>query len=1796
MNRLLILSKLQQLTGKLKSAPGISGGELPELQRHLAEQLIRDSEFTVSGNRLQHEAAEEIEGVADPEEKFSHLSGLFEDSGRAQRVAATPLAFRRETAFHSSLLGNSVPEWGAGMAVSKSYGPFVDEHGLHVWFDFYLPIQLVSVYIKGVSSPALLIPVRGTLTPRKSYKVERGSVWIASNLIAKTSSLYGFFTGLKVRGGSLELSANAEVSPGEIRINPGVKASLHLDLEQNSVNAIHGKAGTDAREASVRLPETVALTFSSANSSFMAGNASCKLFGCSAEFRSNKTAPLWIPPISQILVPYTVKTHSHSPDTFKINSSDSRLCNLVGRAEIGDNSGWLLPAAKVAPSQLGAAAGTGALCVGLKKGIDANWKGLQGKKTDLTLPAIIAEPGLITVVDFFAKNIYGKQRWLLWRNDKARPHHSEITLGFGKAFPFVFISSTQNSEALFFFCKHKASLDRPVDANGAAFRIESSIAFAGILQNGSRFRVLLLDNDLLFDGNFGKPDAYKRHSLILRNALFNVTRPYSLFLSGDLEHDKYITEGGLALMFGIYLYLPTLPDPYVANYTALLRGQPGGPAGNVGMMLAGFVKWNDKVGVQEGEAEKGDDFDNQAYVYFRFAPPDPFAVPAPPAGVNTDFRLTQGEEPARARDFKTGVRTFNSDLTGGLTAEKPVVPMLLPEQSVSTNVLRSTVDVSVHERVSRAVDSGETQSLIGGLEENPMLGLLKDRAALVDQTLTVALGHAERGFAGEDSAAISSPFGGRTRAAAGTTVPPRDDVNIPLPYSAFMLLDVSSNADQMGVSLGTAFRVDRDERGDTNIRNVNAFVGVTPGAGSGQQLQILNMDVVATAQNLRAVTLPQISWEPVANIPLAIEGSPAPDDLVTVAPGLLVYDNDGIPTYIFSESPYLVPITPLSVTKHFLQEFHDRHTPRQLRSIFTLPFALIAQADFNRELNRPEGENARLSFNRPQFGQFRGGLQIKTLAPAASSAAKRPAFEGWTVQLDNIKWFLFGIPLPGSTLGKTVKTIFNGEFTPAGSKPQVPLEKMEISGYGASIFSNWLDGDAAIAEVSQAKFDVLVGRTAHEVIQVRSILYPFGVHVVRTITLMRSPNGYVYRSDSGWKAESDGFYNFKYAVNFQSGPPLPVADPYTFHKQPVKGVSNVREIRDYPDGGTFNSSFKVNDPDLPGEVLGMTLAQWQQVNKQVTSLNQTLKVEMQAVVFDADVHFDNVVSGGAKDPAYGDFKVQSRKMLGYVQLSPPAILVPSHTFAELLKFQNGSLGGPVDCIINVAGSKQRMRISRVDVNPAKDAANKDIFATAARGSLILPPDGSWAVVKQQTDTGDVKPVEEGQSVPLIKPNASANYKIANPSDVVMETASKTNFGVLQTTGTQKLLFDIPQFTPGQAKLKSSNTYFADAYKLLNSKGAFPNIVNATALTSAEKEVEILGEGLMRMAERNINLGNLLPANYVYPFIYEKDIIKIYAQYKSTSNASGNLKLGIDSAAALADKWKAALSNIRVVVDLGKDGGAFSNLMWVDGNFNASSGLSPKYDRPELQFGPVLKPIVDILEILALLTGDDFDRGMDVGMSNSADNWEYKFSCSKEIPVIKFPSPEQLSINPNPPLKLEAGLRVGFYFNEVLSIPTDLKQLVPTCGAFVEFHGGLQVMCFSLAAASIYAVGQVTLGIAADTKAGISLHMKFGFGVELVVGLPVVGNVSVLYMVEIIIGLSTSALDVGAMMLFRGSAEICGGLVGVCIQIEAGGTIHRDFANDRTECIAQVTFSIDITILWVIDIDFSETWQETRQIS
>jgi hypothetical protein len=84
------------------------------------------------------------------------------------------------------------------------------------------------------------------------------------------------------------------------------------------------------------------------------------------------------------------------------------------------------------------------------------------------------------------------------------------------------------------------------------------------------------------------------------------------------------------------------------------------------------------------------------------------------------------------------------------------------------------------------------------------------------------------------------------------------------------------------------------------------------------------------------------------------------------------------------------------------------------------------------------------------------------------------------------------------------------------------------------------------------------------------------------------------------------------------------------------------------------------------------------------------------------------------------------------------------------------------------------------------------------------------------------------------------------------------------------------------------------------------------------------------------------------------------------------------------------------------------------------------------------------------------------------------------------------------------------------------------------------------------------------------------------------------MVGVEIYADSAKLNVSAFLLFKGQAELLGGLVGVTITIEAKGTITR--TADRTDCAAMVTFGLDISIFLVIDISFSQSWQEQRQIA
>ena len=245
MDKTEVLNEVRRLTGSLTRAASAPPDAVRSLERSLSSALLAAADPVVTGFRLDHESAVEVTGaVEDTTARFAHLDDLFATSatGASASANAPPLVFRRETAFRSDLAAMSMPAWSAGMAPSQSIGPFVDAQGKKVWFDFFARVQLLRFTIAGSTGPSLLIPViRFRSVSQRSFRIQPGSVWIASNLLVATAALDGYYTGLRVKGGSLQLSRDATVAGDDFTIDAGPSEWIDRCPRHRGSQRTHGR-------------------------------------------------------------------------------------------------------------------------------------------------------------------------------------------------------------------------------------------------------------------------------------------------------------------------------------------------------------------------------------------------------------------------------------------------------------------------------------------------------------------------------------------------------------------------------------------------------------------------------------------------------------------------------------------------------------------------------------------------------------------------------------------------------------------------------------------------------------------------------------------------------------------------------------------------------------------------------------------------------------------------------------------------------------------------------------------------------------------------------------------------------------------------------------------------------------------------------------------------------------------------------------------------------------------------------------------------------------------------------------------------------------------------------------------------------------------------------------------------------------------------------------------------------------------------------------------------------------------
>lgn len=1679
----------------------------------------------------------------------------------------------REVPVRSTQIGRSIPAWAAGAKVEKTIGPLIRDDGRVVAIDFYRVVKLLGIYQQNSPLPVILFQAEfqdrklklATAPPvevTKDYKVVAGSVWIRCDMLAQNAP-NNRYAGLKVRSGMIQLSQNPVLQNGKLVLGAqtGVQVSLALD-QTASESYSKKKYGKDAVAVKIKTPENLSFSFTGVSKAQISslGSGKAELYGQDFSFQQKNAAPTYHSQLSRLLIPMASNQSEIKPISLK-----SSLIEIHENAPI-KSAAWAIPAAELDVNNPLEVGGSGGFLLEGKPGLKFTWQELEAKNIKLQQPLILIDPGRIGLSDLVAEGEGAFQEFEHWK-DEQNEHGTSLSIFLGKKTSLIYNSLAEGVEMIAATVNASHNVDRPVTVNGLPVEVKTKDSLLVLAGSEHRNLLYLIDDNILWDNKlpFDKVPKFKSLALALENALFTVTPVNGAMIFGECTEDwKRIVKSHTFLVFGLLGYLPTLPDPYLAKLSYLKRlTERGGRKG-----IEGIVSWLICQISQSPVSKKPDD------VKVRF-----------------HFGLESNQQQSAGNSDGLVARSFHA------------------ESISSGKVIRSEIP-NVSEKIA---SKAKVQDPLPPYEQRLAPHIQKYQNEL------------------------------------------------------FALLDVSSNANQMGVSLGsplnrrvtTGIAVARSE----NTAHIESY--------ANQMFGVEGMEVVVQGSAARLFMLPQVAWEPVFN--LSPPGNNVKGDPLE---GVNYYPNDGGPTRIANYHSGHVPLAPKPLIKYTLERYKN-NKDAAVDALFTLPFGLRALAELSHNEPR-ESEEPELKLVNPSFpNEMVGGIQIRAIAKDYGKEAldgagsDSPMFKGFTVQLANILG-MNGVPNNTSTLGRSVTKIFNNEFFTEESNPGelkkrgVPLSQIDFSGYGASTFSNWLSPRAAIAETSQARFDVMLGRTGHEVIQVKSILYPWGIRVVRTITLFRTGSGYVYRTDSGWQAESDGLFDFRYKYLNKSTSKTVTETPFKLHTGPIRGLYNVTNIQEDGNIAEYNVpaaiKIPINQPyvDEFGELVNNT------TGKEITK-----DVILSPVWFDADIKMDNLIQG------HKNGMTPSKKILGYVQLAPQGVTIPEKNFVELLNLQGGLIGGDVDCIMDLNKSGQLMRITRFDISPSVAKNNFDpVFVASARGNVLLPKDGSWSVVQHETGTGEVTPLPTYTPVPVIREgdwkvgneleSAVLNGKllrIAHPKEILRNPVEETiNFGFLQSTSTQKTLFLTPSFRFGTKILLSKTPpAFADAYRLMNSSSIFPNIGDgysnlgkAVALINGvdangnplaafktnpildgDRQVyellnlvvkqqgsEVVDRGFKLLTGEANNLLNKAIAfdipNFDPLYLVDMDALKIYIEYKARETKPNNntyidskLNFDVDSFANdLKDTWKSRVNNVGMVVDLG----SFKRLMTIKGNFDAQKGKESGYEggpntpnklqgipTPEIEFSEVLQPVIDLLQILASMSTGNYaevlKKGLQIAMSNAGEIWEYKFEATKEIPLVRFPPEDNLYNSPQCPLRLEAGLSLGVYFNAALKVTTDPTQLLPTAGAFIQFKGGLEVMCVTVGGATIYAIGAVELKLACDTKIGPSVMMKFGFGASISVGLPVIGNVSVTYMVGCEIYASANEIAVTAFMLFKGHASLAGGLVSVTIYIEASGTVKRvSGPNAKTDCTASVTFGLDISICFVINISFEETWQESRQIA
>ena len=972
------------------------------------------------------------------------------------------------------------------------------------------------------------------------------------------------------------------------------------------------------------------------------------------------------------------------------------------------------------------------------------------------------------------------------------------------------------------------------------------------------------------------------------------------------------------------------------------------------------------------------------------------------------------------------------------------------------------------------------------------------------------------------------------------------------------LLDLSTKVDLFGVAIAPLIGEYATAGPDSDAGAIlrHSLEAAVPAVAQAPAFALEGMSLALNGADVATFAVPQVSWEPMESTgpqpPLGPIGNPGSD-----GPPLLVAAPD---------SQQLVPFAPAPVLTN---NIGNVAAGVPFAALFSLPFGLTAAISQPNEPVNPRVKSRFLAdggtftslspgFRLTASAQLSAAVSL-TLTPTSGTKGPSPLFGGMTIVDVSYGTQVLGV-VPTASGSSSVETIFVGDFGFGGKQQGVPLERADLSGYGASIFSEWLNQGVHPPSIIKVQFEATRGRTAYEVIQAQSVIYPHGVSAVRTITMERQNAGWVDRSDSGWQPCSSGRFTFP--------------NPDVVHAGAMLGVFNVRNIRE-------------QGPEVQSE--GLTY---------------------QPVLFDADVGVAaslNVTAGAFRAvPAFETEQltlVPSRDLVGYLQLLPVGSPPSAAELAALVE-QFGPFTPTVSCTVEAgkfgSGAGTVLRCSAFEiaaVTTGQGGNPNPELGVALRGAPQIPRGGGWSMgVRRYTDQAPAA-LPNDFPVPLVQNNNdTSRWHIADVADLDSLQQPDSYYSLLHATGTNKVLFEAPQIPaaagpgPGSVPglqfpqlpsalpggvLNPGSPNLGDLAAILNSTGLFPGLSDALSLLTQNELPQI----------NTIPTGFKYAKSYTFPgdgsghpgttTILDLGVITITLAYGDTTQSPptlAQLDYTVDSSAS--PSWTLSLKTLSFQVAVPVFGP--DPVLTITGGFYGDENTKPGLTNLNVTFGSALSAVQTVfsdLQALAAYLPGGVGADLDVAVSDGA------LTISDTFSIADLP------------------LGLG----QLTDISLDLGLQVTLSPLSVDFLVGLGAPDnpFNWIASPLAGNGLMNFGVQQSLPAFV---IQAGIGLGLAIDLGIAsGSASITIAVEL--DVTTASIELVATLTGQASVDVLDGLASASLTLSAGlgfkvEPLPVPVINPPTveipavdvTLLATCSVGIHISICWVVSVSWDGSWE------